>query len=250
MDDVTQYAMGTTQNTFGTSGPGDLYLEGTTPQTMAVVAQNDLILTGTTSAADTSTQGLLMLGQNDVRVYHPVKCRYTDSTMIAATDAGFCPNDISGLYSAVPADGARPDQQYTNMRTDLAGLNIYGVVLALGNAPIHYSCPAQPGLAGICGGEFTVDNFDRGDSPGIDALGSLTVTGTVGMAHHSPLGEEWEISDVTGQHSRPYSGYQFAERYQNLKSVLASVSDVSGVLRTVTTTSSLWHVVSTSVGTP
>ena len=57
-------------------------------------------------------------------------------------------------------------------------MNIYGVVLALGNAPNKYSCPAQPGRRGICGGQFIVDNVDRGDSPGTGALGYLTVTGT------------------------------------------------------------------------
>ena len=62
------------------------------------------------------------------------------------------------------------------------------------------------------------------------------------MAHHAPVGLEWEIADTAGQTSRPYSGYQFAQRYQNLKSVFAAVPDVSGVLRTVTTTSALWHV--------
>jgi hypothetical protein len=238
-----------TAGTFGTNGPGDLYLEGTAANTMAIVAQNDLIVTNTTAAATPASQGLMMIGQNNVRVYHPVKCRTTTSALISATTPGFCPNDTTGLYTSVPADGARPDQQYTNLRPDLASLHIKGAVLALGNAPIHYSCPAQPGTAGICGGEFTVDNFDRGDSPGVDALGWLTVTGTVGMAHHAPLGVEWEIPDTPGQSSRVYSGYQFAERYQNLKQAFALVDDVSGVLRTVSVTSSLWHVVSTSTGT-
>ncbi len=249
MDDVTQYAMGTA-GTFGTNGPGDLYLEGTATKTMAIVAQNDLIVSGTTTAADRSTQALMMIGQNNVRIYHPVKCRYTTASLISATTQGFCPNDTTALYTSVPVDGARPDQQYTNLRTDLANLNIYGALLALGNAPIKFTCPAQPGTTGICGGEFTVDNFDRGDSPGIGPLGWLTVTGTVAMAHHSPLGAEWEIADTPGQTGRPYSGYQFAERYQNLKQAFAAVDDVNGVLHTVTTTSSLWHVISTSTGTP
>ena len=68
------------------------------------------------------------------------------------------------------------------------------------------------------------------------------------MAQHAPLGEEWDISDTSGQSSRPYSGYQFTERYQNLKQAFPTTvsPDVSGVLSTVTSSSSLWHIVSTS----
>ena len=75
----------------------------------------------TTGAANTNTQAMMMIGQNDVRIYHPVKCRTTTASLIAQTTAGFCPNDTTGLYSTAQPDGARPDQQYTNLRTDLAG---------------------------------------------------------------------------------------------------------------------------------
>src|SRR3954471_4908959 len=187
-----------------------------------------------------------MVDQNDARIYHPVKCVITDASMIATTTAGFCPDDLTGLYNTVLPSGMRPDQQYTNMRTDLAGMTINGALFALGNAPAKFTCPAQPTTTGICGGEFSVDNYNRGDSTAGGSLGTLTLNGTVAMAHHAALGEEWDISDVAGQSSRPYSGYTFTERYQNLKNALTTVSDVSGVLSTVTSSSSLWHIVSTS----
>lgn len=244
-NDVTQYAMGTS-GTFGASGPGDLYVEGTAANTMALVGQNDVIVTASLTAASPTTQAVEVVAQNNARVYHPVKCVITDATMIATTSPGFCPDDLTGLYNSVLPNGSRPDQQYTNMRTDLAGLTINGAIFALGNAPAHYTCPAQPTTTGICGGEFTVDNFNRGDSAAGGSLGTLTINGTLAMAHHSALGEEWEIADTAGQSTRPYSGYQFTERYQNLKQALTTVSDVSGVLSTVTLTSSLWHIVSTS----
>jgi hypothetical protein len=244
-DDVTQYAMGTS-GTYGGNGPGDLYIEGTAANTMGFVAQNDVIITGPLTATSPTTQTTETIAQNNVRVYHPVKCVVTDATLIATTTPGFCPDDLTGLYNTVLPNGSRPDQQYTNMRTDLAGLTINGAVFALGNAPIQFVCPGQPTTTPVCGGEFTVDNYNRGDSTAGGSLGTLTLNGSVAMAHHSPLGEEWEVTDTPGQSTRPYSGYQFTSRYQNLKQALTAVQDVSGVLHTVTTTSSLWHIVSAS----
>jgi hypothetical protein len=159
------------------------------------------------------------------------------------TDPGFCPNDITGLYSSVPPTGTRPDQQYVNLRPDLAGLTIRGVVMALGNADSHITCPQPPNGGGVCGGEFTVDNYNRGA-----ALDYLNQIGTLAMAHHSPVGQEWDISDTTGQSSRPYSGYQMSQQYENLKSLLAGVPAVGGVLQTTTGTSTNWHVLSVSTG--
>jgi len=243
--DVTQYAMGTA-GTFGASGPGDLYIEGTSANTMAFVAQDDVVVTGNLTASSPTTQAVEVVAQNNARIYHPVKCVSTDASMIATTTVGFCPDDLTGLYNTVLPNGMRPDQQYTNMRTDLAGLTINGALFALGNAPAKFTCPAQPTTTGICGGEFSVDNYNRGDSTAGGSLGTLTINGTVAMAHHAALGEEWDILDTAGQSSRPYSGYNFSERYQNLKNALTTVSDVSGVLSTVTSSSSLWHIVSTS----
>jgi type II secretory pathway pseudopilin PulG len=245
MRDVTQYNVGD-GGALGTDGPGDLYVEGTVPQTLALVAQNDAVVTGNLSAQDPDKQTVELVGQNNVRLYHPVKCAAANSAAIAATTVGFCPNDLTGLYSSPLPDGSWPYQQYINMRPDLSNLVINGAVFALGNAPLHFNCPAQPTTTGVCGGEFTTDNFNRGTNPDGSTLGTATVTGTVAMQHHSPLGEEWEIPDVPGQTSRPYSGYQFNERYQNLKSILTG--DASQVLNTGTNTASLWHIISISAG--
>jgi hypothetical protein len=246
MADVTQYAIGGSSNspsTFGDSGPGDLYVEGTVGHTMSVVAANDLVVTGSIAPADTGTQALQLVGRNDSRIYHPVKCKITDSDAIAATDPGFCPNDITGLYSSVLPNGTRPDQQYINLRPDLSGLTINAALFALGNSDGSITCPQPPDGGGVCGGDFTVDNYNRGA-----ALGQLTEIGTLAMAHHAPVGQEWEIADTSGATSRPYSGYQLAQQYQNLKAAIKSVSDVSGTLQTSSSTTSLWHVVSVSTG--
>jgi hypothetical protein len=270
MNDVTQYQMGFDNggqggdNTFGANGPGDLYVEGKVQHTMALVADDDVIITGSLgpSDADLSTSNsnqpnpetatdsdpasaLEIVGRNNVRVYHPVKCRITDATAIAATSAGFCPDDITGLYSNVPATANRPDQQYVNLRSDLAGMTIYGAIFALGNAAGHLTCPQPPNGGGVCGGEFSADNHNRGDS-----LGYLTVVGTLGMAHHSPVGEEWPINDALGATSRPYSGYQMAQQYLDLSDRISSDTGFPNPLDTTSTTPALWHILSISTGTP
>lgn len=241
MQDVTQYGMGA-GGTFGTTGPGNLFVEGTSGASLAMVADNDVVVTGNL-APGSSTDALEIVGRNNVRVYHPVKC--VSTTGLAGTTAGFCPNDVTGLYGGVLTSGARPDQQYTNLRPDLAGLTINAAIFAQGNAASSVSCPKWNG-AGTCGGTFTVDNFNRGDSVGTASLGNLTVTGSLAMVHHGPVGQEWEIPDATGQSSRPYSGYQFVSRYQNLKAALNAVTNIKNVLSTVSTTSSLWRVISVS----
>ena len=240
MSDVTQYQMGQS-GTFGASGPGDLYVEGNAGHTMAVIAQNDVTVTNNLGTTDPTTSALEVVAQNSVRVYHPVSCRITDPTLISETSPGFCPDDLTGLYTGVAATGFRPDQQYVNMRGDLAGLTIHGAVFALGNAPAHITCPQPPDGGGLCGGEFTTDNYGRG-AP----LGYVTEIGTIAMGHHAPVGQEWDISDTSGQSSRPYSGYELAQQYQNLQVIFAATPDVAGVLNTDTVTSSHWHIVSVS----
>jgi hypothetical protein len=262
MADVTQYQLGNS-GTFGASGPGDLYVEGSAGHTMALVADDDLVLTGATgptgtnpsspsttnpnpdTSGSTATAALELVGRNNVRVYHPVNCTVTDSSAIAATDPGFCPNDITGLYDSIPPSGSRPDQQYINMRADLGGLTIHAAVFALGNSDAHITCPQPPEGGGVCGGEFTVDNYNRGAS-----LGYLTEIGTLAMAHHAPVGEEWQVADALGATSRPYSGYQLAQQYQNVKALIKAASTVSDLLHTTSSTSSLWHILSVSTGTP
>jgi hypothetical protein len=270
MSDITQYQMGFDNggqggnDTFGANGPGDLYVEGKVQHSMALVADDDVIVTGSTgtsgarlttsnanqpnaeSASDSDpTSALEIVGRNNVRIYHPVKCKITDATAIATTSAGFCPNDITGLYTSVLATANRPDQQYVNLRSDLAGMTVYGAIFALGNAAGHLTCPQPPDGGGVCGGEFTVDNHNRGDS-----MGYLTVVGTLGMAHHAPVGEEWPIADALGATSRPYSGYQLAEQYLDMSNIIGDTTSFPNPLDTTSTTPSKWHILSVSTGTP
>jgi hypothetical protein len=280
MSDVTQYQIGfdNTGNgntdTFGENGPGDLYLQGEAPHGMALLADNDLVLTGSTGGAGSNPSNpsttddnrdpdcgtgtprtcpfrpvLELIGRANVRIFHPVKCNNafgvpagTFQTEITNTDPGFCPNDITGLYTSLLPNNALPRSQYANMRPDLAGITIHGVLFALGNAEAHITCPQPPNGGGVCDGEFTVDNFDRGDG-----LGYVTVVGVLGMAHHSPVGKEWEIADATGATSRPYSGYQLAQQYADQKAALQNVG-LGGLLDMQTPFDGLWHILSISTG--
>ena len=244
MQDVTQYAVGP-GGAAGTTGPGDLYVEGTATSTLSLVAQNDVVVTGSVQPSSGSA-AVQMVALDDVRVYHPVKCTSTDTAAIASTTAGYCPNDITGLYGGVPAAADRPDQQYANLRdsgsTSLRNLTINGAVFALGGTTPSSLCPLWSGT-GTCGGEFSVDNYNRGSS-----LGTLTVQGTLVMQHHGPVGREWEIADTSGQSSRPQSGYQLDLQYQNLQTLLAANASIAGIVTTQTTSSALWHIVSISTG--
>jgi hypothetical protein len=205
---------------------------------MALIAQNDVVVTNSLAASG-ATNGLEIIAQNNVRAYHPVKCTSVDTTAVAATTVGFCPNDITGLYSGVLATAARPDQQYTNLAPSVTDLGITAAIFALGNAPTTLVCP-RPSSGGICGGEITTDNYNRGN-----ALGTLTVTGGAYMAHHGPVGQEWEIAATAGQSSRPNSGYQYTGKYLNLAAALAGFSTI---LQTTSTSPFYWRVLSVSTG--
>jgi hypothetical protein len=285
MSDVTQYQMGFDNtgakgnDTFGPNGPGDLYVEGEVGHTMAIVGDDDVVVTGSIgttgtnpahpsatgpngdSAPSTSTSALQIVGRNNVRILHPVQCNNSFSLAaatwqdeISATDPGFCPNDLTGLYDSVLPDNARPSMQYSNLRPDLAGLTMHAAVFALGNSAQHETCPGDQtadqytngnGNSPWCGGELTVDNYSRATS-----LGYVTDIGTLGMAHHSPFGQEWRIADsqpAASPYTRPYSGYQLAQQYENLKARLKAAG-LAALLDTSSLTSGLWHIASISTG--
>jgi len=161
--DVTQYSR---KN-------GDIYVEGSLSGNLSLAAEGDVIVTGSTSYADAAKDAMVYAGQNNVRVYHPVKCTDTNAASIAATTVGFCPNDITGLYpiTSVPSWAVHPAQQYADVRSDLTNISIVGAVFALN-------------------GSFYTDNYDRGN----DALGAVSLTGSSWQRHRGALGTQWEIA--------------------------------------------------------
>ena len=183
--DVTQYK---TWDAAGTDAPGDAYIEGTgITGRLSVIAQNDVIVTGRlTTSSTTGTNastgepawtgggGLDVIGQNNVRIYHPVSCAVAAD---ASTSAGFCPNDITGLYSGgLETNGVlaatHPAMQYCNLTAATTGGTSAantgnancGALTATGSGPVSEIDGAVFALTG----SFTADNYNRGVSLGAD----------------------------------------------------------------------------------
>ncbi|HSY15030.1 MAG TPA: hypothetical protein VK816_03515, partial [Jatrophihabitantaceae bacterium] len=242
--DVSTYGMGPAGTGSTGNAPGDLYVEGSATSSLGLVAGNDMIVTGNLTSTGANAGTEIVAGDN-VRIYHPVSCVDSAPADIAATTAGFCPNDITGLYSGVLPTSSRPDQQYANLPANqatqavLSNPTVDAAIFALGTeSSTTLPCPTTSG-GGTCDGSLVVDNPNRGNG-----LGSLDVIGSVIQVHHGAVGEEWQINDTAGQSSRPYSGYHLSIQYQNLQSAITGVN----VIPLTTASGALWHVLSVSTG--
>jgi hypothetical protein len=194
--DITQYP---TWDTSKADAPGDAYIEGTVTGKLSVVSENDIVDTGNLNYTTPGTDATDLVAAGNVRIYHPVKCADSAST---TTTAGYCPNDTTGLSPKNTLQftssnfSSHPSRQYVNLRSDLANLTVSAAIYALG-------------------GEFIVDNYDRGDgynptsgggrTLAADGLNTLTVTGGVYQVHHGAAGVSWEIASTST--ARPTSGY-------------------------------------------
>jgi hypothetical protein len=195
------------------NGPGDAYIEGNVPGKLSVVADNDVVVTGNLTVPDLTSEGIILVGGSDVRVYHPVACVDTNAASLAAmsnnpTQTGYCPNDTTGLSPAGKLwfgsgnFGEHPSLQYTNLARNpsesgpMQDITIDAAAFALT-------------------GSFIVDNYNRGEGKGWDGSGNfglqsngldrLTLVGGIYQQHHGAVGVEWPIiSDST---QRPTSGY-------------------------------------------
>lgn len=223
--DVTQYS---TWNGSG-NAPGDVYIEGNTSGKLSLVAENDIVVTGpltTNGTTGTNVRGetdwasggaVDLVADNNVRIYHPVSCAETPD---ANTSAGFCPNDITGLYdesnppTAVITSGgsfgdAHPALQYCNMTTGYNGNTgnpNCSAVTATGSGAVSQIDAAVIAL----NGSLMTDNFNRGEP-----LGDTTVTGGIYQLHRGATGQQWEVkADDT---SRVASGYLLQDSYLDLE---------------------------------
>jgi hypothetical protein len=220
-NDVTQYNRGTGGAT-GADGPGDLYIEGTNKGQLSLIAQNDIVVTG--DVRDTSTDPTqdaldIVAGQN-VRNYHPVKCVDQTSADVNSTDAGFCPNDITGLYRGVletngVLSSSHPAMQYVNINPT-GPRRIDAAIFALS-------------------GSFLTDNYNRGN-----AIGGLTVNGGLYQANRGANGVQWEY--LQSDTSRATSGFSLQYHYVDLQhSGLPYAPPATGG-----SNSRVWNVVSVS----
>jgi hypothetical protein len=222
MKDTTQYTIGTNTS----NGPGDVYVQGNNSGStngLSILADNDAIVTGNITTSDNSSMDIDALG--NIHIYHPVSCLDTTAADINATSAGFCPNDITGLYTGGLATSSglsatHPALQYTNMTSAISTIDA-GLV-------------AQGGATNS-GGSILSENVDRGAT-----LGTLTVNGGLYQVHRGALGVQWEIQ--SGFSTRATSGYSLSLNYT---SELSSpyIPAFSGG-----STSRYWNVVSVSLG--
>lgn len=235
---------------------GDAYVQGTlTGGKLSIVTAHDVVVTGNLrTAAGTATQpsttdpvsgerswsasagAIDLVATNDVRVYHPVAC------LSGTASSGYCPNDITGLYTTtqagavIAADGSlnasHPARQYCNLTGATRDCST--------TASVDPATPNREIDAAVfaLNGSLHTDNFDRGRS-----LGTLKVDGGVYENHRGAVGTQWELRTSTGTGTRPSSGYALQITYLNYQRAgLGYVPELQGGDPRV------WHVVSVSTG--
>jgi hypothetical protein len=190
---------------------GDAYVEGTVTGTLSIAAQGDVVVTddvrhasGSTPTVPitelpyfTSSDAVVLAANRNVLLYHPVACVSDDDDAIAETTAGFCPDDLTGLYDGgMTGDTftvAHPSRQYDSLVDPVSTVDaaIYAI-----------------------NGSFELQNYDRGAE-----LGVLSVGGGIYQEHRGITGVEWEIT--TGTASRPRSGYTLDYRHDRTLSTKA-----------------------------
>lgn len=221
--DITPYA---TWDAAKTNLPGDLYVEGTgISQKLSLVADHDIIVTGPlttsyTSAPDASTGenswtgggAVSLAALNNVRIYHPVSCAS------GTASGGYCPNDITGLYTTAltNSDGTldvrHPAMQYCNLTTGFSANTANSRCSSNGLTPTGTGAVSEIDAAVFAlTGSLMTDNFNRGLP-----MGSSTVVGGIYQLHRGGTGQQWEIAN--SDTSRAYSGYELQDRYLAMQS--------------------------------
>ena len=258
-NDRTQYP---TWDAAKTDAPGDAYIEGSgISGQLSVIAENDIVVTGKLTAAQTTiTNGstgeltwaeggaAALVADQNVRVYRPISCAdATVSPDMADTTAGWCPNDITGLYSGLESNGTlqstHPALQYCNLTASTTG----GVgadntgnpnagcssLSATGSGPVS----EIDAVVFALNGSLLTDNYNRGVP-----MSSLTIKGGIYQLHRGATGEQWETQSADS--SRASSGYLLQDDYVDvLPADLPYVPEFSGG-----TGGRDWNIVSISDG--
>jgi Tfp pilus assembly protein PilX len=165
------------------NGYGDVYVEGQLKGSLSIVAEHDIVATNdlTYSNTDlkTTTDGLALVADHNVRIYRPMTC--TDNGTAGVTTRGYCPNDLTGVYNTQlswPLPNNYPALKYTpdnapSMTNTGQGL-LYATIFTLR-------------------GCFMIDNFYRG---GIGA--GAAIYGGLYQYHRGPTSLPYQ--------GRPYQG--------------------------------------------
>ena len=234
--DVTEYNYKTTTAS-GPSWPGDLYVEGTNSGRLSLLADNDVVVTANIISPESSANAVDLVAGNNVRNYHPVTCADQTGDDIDRTAAGWCPNDITGLYRGAAGmvnngtlTSVHPAMQYSNM------------TLPGQSATCTTTVPTNPtrqidAAVFTLSGSFLTDNYNRGCQ-----LGKLLVNGGIYQSHRGANGVQWEYS--SGDTKRATSGYSLQYHYVDLQHAqLPYTPPVTG-----DGNSKIWSVVSMSDG--
>ena len=227
-NDITQYY----------NGYGDAYVEGTLNGSMTIVAEHDIVATNdllyNNTNLSTTTDGLALVADHDVRVYRPMTC--TDNGTAGATTPGYCPDDLTGVYNTPlswPLPTNYPSLKYTpdnapSMTSTGQGL-IYATIFTLR-------------------GCFMIDNFYRG---GIG--NSASVYGGLYQYHRGPTSLPYQGRPYQGSTTK-MPGIVLTYTYDNMQAGQAANGGlrVPWIPRPVgrpTGSSRTWNVDSISTGT-
>jgi hypothetical protein len=216
-------------------GYGDVYVDGTTDGNVSILAEHDIIVTNDLTYADptvaTTSDGLALIANHNVRIYRPMTCA-TDGAL-GATTAGYCPNDLSGVYTdnlTWPVANNYPSYMYKpsnapSMTNGGAG-SIYATIFTLR-------------------GSFMADNFYRGAiGYGVDIYGGLY------QYHRGATSMPYQGRPYQGSGTK-MPGISVTYNYDNMRAGQA----VNGGLRVPyipppdgRLTSNTWNVISISTG--
>jgi hypothetical protein len=181
------------------NGYGDAYVQGTVQGGLSIVAEHDVVvsndITYSNTNLNTTTDGLALVANHDVRIYRPMTC--TDSGTANATTAGFCPNDLTGVYNTPlswPLPSNYPALKYKRDNAPAMGDNgtLYATIFTLQ-------------------GSFMVDNFYRG---GIGA--SANITGGLYQEHRGPTSLPYQGRPFQGSTTK-MPGITLSYTYDNMR---------------------------------
>ncbi|HET6878333.1 MAG TPA: hypothetical protein VFH38_12445, partial [Jatrophihabitans sp.] len=231
-NDITQYY----------NGYGDAYVEGTLKGNMTIVAEHDIVATNNITYNNTNltttTDGLALVADHDVRIYRPMTC--VDDGTAGATTSGYCPNDLTGVYNTTlswPLPNNYPALMYTpdnapSMTSNASGGHdgsLYATIFTLR-------------------GCFMIDNFYRG---GIG--NNAYIYGGLYQYHRGPTSLPYQGRPYQGSGTK-MPGIVLNYTFDNMRAGQADngglrVPWIPNPVGRPNTSTRTWNVVSISTGT-
>ena len=245
--DDTQYLTGST-GANGSDGPGDAYVEGTNSGQLMLLSDDNTWITGPITTASGSSKAMVIDALGSVNIYHPVACAVaagsSGQTLMSGTTAGWCPSDVTGLYTgSLQSNGTlkAPHQalQYCNMTTGTpaknnGNQNCNQISLSTGNS---WGSPLEIDATLVAqGGAIGLSNFNRGmPMPDVNIYGGMY------QRYHGPFEQEWDIQ--SGGNTRAYSGSHLSVYYADMSSKVTNYIPTAASVGSTT-----WKLISVSSG--